>query len=120
MIPGRSNSLIWFATRFGGVGTLVSLALFAILMVLNRENVWGHSRALVEKMILMFWPTGLLMQSPKSDVFLLCISVISNAALYFILGTMFWYGIAKHKAFIAIPLILIAAFWCWAIRLAYW
>jgi hypothetical protein len=102
--------IIWPALT----GTIVAFALFSILTAYNRASAWGHSRAIVEQLVLLFWPSGLMLATDRADLLLLLISVICNTILYSLPGVMFWYGVVRRRVFLIVPIFLIAGLWWWA------
>ena len=117
--------MLRFSSVFAVVGFVVSLLLDLFAYFLNYylyPHFRGNLRAtlaihqVADRIYLMLWPTsiglmGLDNASAGGQVIGLLILAFTNAVLYFILGAMFWCGIAKHKALLALPILLIAVIW---------
>lgn len=69
---------------------------------------------IMDRIALSLWPSSLLLLADRPGVagaILGAISISINVILYCLLGSMIWYGAARHRPVLIVPTVLIAALW---------
>jgi hypothetical protein len=93
----------------------VTLAVLLEGMWWAYNNGWIRAqRFVLERLTLFFWPTSLpFLVGPSWTPANFLLSTLCNAFLYAAVGAMCWFALTKYKAFLAVPILLIAGLWTW-------
>ena len=69
----------------------------------------------LQKLMLILWPSSLMLLPAGSDESLLSaallISIAVNVVLYVVIGAAIWYGFRKHHVVLVLLAIVIAVLW---------
>jgi hypothetical protein len=94
------------------LGVVVPGSLILLHKLYWRPGIYDPRYGLIlEKLMLCLWPSSLILMAPRPGFSLAAISISINVVLYCFLGSMIWYGAAKHRAVLAVPATLIMALW---------
>lgn len=103
-----------FVFLFIGIGTLLPAVWFAIYYLSPGFRHWWYATpAWTDHLLLAFWPSSiLLLADPKeTSVLLPIVTTGLNAVLYGILGVLFWIGLKRSKAVLAVTLAALSLGW---------
>src|SRR6185437_15005387 len=103
-----------FAAWSVALGIIVPVLLEAVWWVSNRHFSDIAYSLFLERLTLLLWLTSLpFMLGPVWTPITFLISVLGNALLYLVAGAVFWLGLTRHRAFLALPIVVIASVWWW-------
>lgn len=109
-------SMARFISLFAVGGVLVPLVFQAVWWVMSRYPAIELKLGLgIEKLMLVLWPSSLMMLPVGSDESLfpvaLLISIAVNVVLYVAIGAAIWYGFRKHYVVLVLRAIVMAVMW---------
>lgn len=109
-------SMVRFISLFVAAGVLVPLIFQAVWLVIRKYpaidlKVWLG----LQKLMLIFWPSSLMLLPAGSDESLLpvalLISIAVNVVLYVAIGVTIWYGFGKHHVILILLAAVLAVMW---------
>lgn len=109
-------SMARFISFFAAAGVLVPLIFQAAWWVIRKYPAIDLKVGLgLQKLMLIFWPSSLMMLPVGSDESLLpvalLISIAVNVVLYVATGSAIWYGFRKHHAILVLLAAVFAVMW---------
>jgi hypothetical protein len=120
---GPLRQLPAFIKSFALAGAAISSAFAAAWWIINSTNVFAAPLLYdFQQITLLLWPSSLWLIATDSasmieqfEIFLL--SVAANTVLYGALGAIIWYGVAKQRIALLVPVLAIGALWRWLLSL---
>lgn len=112
-----------FTGAFGLCGAILPRVLTIASRYFNNPNnqsfVSYYQEKLFTKATLILWPSSImgLAESPGNEDMIAVYSWGSNMLLYGLIGAFVWLGIKRHKAFFAIPALILLPLWGWLLSL---
>ncbi|MGE8174921.1 hypothetical protein [Pseudomonas fluorescens] len=99
-----SRALIWSAIT----GAVIPVVLHSIWQMNNSINFFDTSASIIlQKTTLILWPSSFFMLATTGDA-LYPLSALTNVALYTALGAGIYYGLARHRLILIIPILMIS------------
>jgi hypothetical protein len=113
-----SRFLVWSALA----GAVVPIALEVLWWVTNRSQALSlEARIALEKVTLVLWPTSFGMFAATSDrtlaISLLVLTTVGNVVLYSAIGVALWYGVARRKVYLIVPIAALSTIWWWLLSM---
>jgi len=113
-----SKFLQWFALS----GAVVPMVLELMWWLINKSSSWSlNAKICLQKITLVLWPTSYGMLAATSDrvlaIKLFLLTTLGNVVLYTVLGMLLWYGLAKQRVFLVVPIALLSVIWWWLLSL---
>ena len=93
----------------------MALVFYLVWWIVNGYRLLSwRGEILFQNVTFMIWPTSIMMigdlPSPDGE-FVFLLSAVANTILYGIVGALIWYGLARCRAALILPPIIIAAIW---------
>ena len=109
-------SFIRFLAWFAFSGVVIPLVFQVVWWLVNRFGVGGLDVQLsIQKLMLILWPSSLMMLPAGSDESLLpvalLLSIAANVVLYAVIGAAIWYGFKKQHVVLIFVAIAISVMW---------
>jgi len=109
-------SIARFISLFAIGGVVIPLIFQAAWWAVNKYLAVELQLGLgLQKLMLVFWPSSLMVLPASSDESLLpvalLISIAVNVALYVAIGAAIWYGLRKHYAILVLLAAILAVIW---------
>lgn len=109
-------SMARFISLFAVGGVVVPLVFQVIWLGVNRYPAIELKLGLgLQKIMLVLWPSSLMMLPAGSDESLLpvalLISIAVNVVLYIAIGAAIWYGFRKHYVVLVLLAVVMAVMW---------
>ena len=79
----------------------------------------GQYESILTTVTTILWPSSILElgEAPGNESRTFANSLLANVVLYLVVGIFIWLGIKKHKAFFAIPALVLIPVWGWLLSL---
>lgn len=109
-------SMARFISLFAVGGVVVPLIFQVVWWVLNKYPAIELKSGLgLQKLMLLLWPSSLMVLPAGSDESLLpvalLISIAVNVVLYVAIGAVIWYGFRKHHVVLVLLAAVMAVIW---------
>jgi hypothetical protein len=80
---------------------------------------YNHYDKWLTSVTFILWPSSIieLGEMPGNESRIFADSLIMNVLLYLVVGILLWLGVKKHKAFFAIPALVLIPLWGWLLSL---
>jgi predicted membrane protein len=113
-----------FVFRFAFAGAVGPLLLTIVWWFINSASRHNLSFEIVmEKITLLLWPSSITLlagagfSNSEMSKELLFLAMTINVVLYGAIGILVWYGIAKSRLMLLLPITAIGAIWGWLLML---